>query len=73
MRWSSLSSKQKLRRASISIALPPTILFIIPWLGVIDDPSLLKDYWQFYLLFIGMPYAVSLWLWMLSRRIVDPI
>jgi len=40
--------------------LAPAILFIIPLLGLLDEPSLIVEYWQFYLMFLGIPWLISL-------------
>jgi hypothetical protein len=68
MAWSDLNRQQKIRRLSLSLIITPAILLSLPLLGAIQDPRLLKEYWTFYALFFGVPFVVSLALWIISSR-----
>lgn len=48
-----------------SLILTPTILLCLPIWGALNDPALLVEYWDFFLLFLGIPYlaGIALWLW----------
>ena len=69
MGWAGLSKRGKMRRIAVALLITPTILFVVPLLGLLDDPSLLSDYWTFYVLFLGVPYISSAGLWIISRRV----
>jgi hypothetical protein len=55
-------------RLAVALIMSPTILFCIPIWGALNHPSLLIEHWDFYLLFLGIPYAVALALWLGARH-----
>lgn len=52
----------------MALVITPTILLIIPLIGVVSEPSLLLEYWDFYLLLVGLPYLLAAALWLISKR-----
>ena len=57
-----------LLRFAILASLTCTTLLIIPLYGAISDPSLLWKYWDFYLIFLGIPYVATAVIYLLSKR-----
>jgi hypothetical protein len=48
-----------MRALGWSLILEPTIMSCILTSGAFAEPRLLVDYWDVYLLFIGLPYATG--------------
>lgn len=57
-----------LERLAVASIMVPTTLFCIPIWGALNQPSLVVENWDFYLLFLGIPYAVGIALWFGARR-----
>ena len=58
-----------MRRLAIAIIITVTIFMAIPLLGLVESPwTLLTEYWEFYLIFIIIPYAVAGLLLFLSKK-----
>jgi ABC-type sugar transport system permease subunit len=46
---------------------PMVMLFPLTW-GALNDPSLILEGWDLYLLFYGIPWALALAIWLYIRR-----
>ena len=66
-RWSRLSPQQKLRRMASASWSTPVLLFPL-WVLAVLEPSLLREYWQFWLLLYGVPSAVATALYLIAHR-----
>jgi len=65
------SSATLWRRSAWSLWLTPMIMLspmLLPILEPSSIPSILADYWQFYLLFFGVPFALGAYCWRRANR-----
>ena len=58
-----------MKRVALSLVIPPTILLCIPIWAALNEPMLVIEYWDFYLPFLGVPYAAAIVLWIWARRL----
>ena len=67
------SKKQRLRTWAGLFFGVPLIFMAIPLYGALYRPSLLLDNWTVYILFVGLPWLVSIMLWRRSLRSSEPL
>ena len=59
----------KYRKLALNLFLAPTTILLLFILAAIYDPGLIIEYWRFYLPMFGIPYVLSLVLWLYSRKL----
>ncbi len=59
----------RLRAHALNLFLAPTVVLAMFVAAAIYDPRLVIEFWRFYLPMLGIPYALSLVLWLYSRRL----
>jgi hypothetical protein len=68
---SAVSRGPWMRNAGVALIGTPTIMFCVLIYAAVREPVLLLDHWDFYLPWIGLPYAIGaalLWWDMKHRR-----
>lgn len=68
------SSKTLWRRFAWSCWLTPPILFfpfLLPILEPTSIPEMLANFWQVYLIFFGIPFAIGVFCWRCANRASD--
>lgn len=61
-----------LKRVAATVLLTPIFMLFPLWLPLFDPPSIpgaLAEHWDLYLLFVGLPFALSMALWFIACRI----
>jgi len=55
-----------------NLVITPTILLFPLVLGALGDPWLILEYWDFFLLFFGIPYAAAVTVWRYAGKGAAP-
>ncbi|MES2441788.1 MAG: hypothetical protein V4574_03090 [Pseudomonadota bacterium] len=58
-----------IERLAVSLIMVPTIMFCIPIWAALNRPALLLEQPQVFLLFLALPYAAGIALWLWARKL----